>query len=139
MKFNCKEISISDEDLGCQILFSENADLGSKSANMSVKELMKSTGKYLLIQRFYSEDDFEDESESANSYYETHDENLCGDFEDFELKLSRQFLVLNFPTENIEISIQLTEKEFTELKTILPVLTNKKGKLTINENQTPTP
>ncbi|MDD4972448.1 MAG: hypothetical protein PHT07_23710 [Paludibacter sp.] len=133
MKFNCKEISINDEDLGCQILFTENADIGSKSENMSVKEIMESTGKYLLIQRFYPEDDFEDDYESGNSYYETHDKNLCGDFEDFELELSRQFLVLKFPTENIEISIQPTEKEFIELKTLLPVLTNKNGKLIINE------
>ena len=136
MKFNCKYISINDEDLGCQILFTENENIGSKSEHMSVKEIMEATGKYLLIQRFYPEDDFEDDSESGNSYYETHDKNLCGDFEDFELELSRQFLVLKFPTENIEISIQPTEKEFTELKTLLPVLTNKKGKLTINEKQT---
>lgn len=138
MKFNCKEISINDEDLGCQILFTENADIDFKSENMSVKETMEATGKYLLIQRFYLEDDFEDNYESGNSYYETHDKNLCGDFKDFELELSRQFLVLKFLTGNIEISIQPTEMKFTELKTLLPVLTNKKGKILINENQTST-
>lgn len=137
MKFNCKEISINDGDLGCQIHFSENADLGSKSANMSLKELMESTGKYLLIQRLYEEDDFENDYESGNSYYETHDKNLCGDLGNFELELSRHCFVLKFPTESIEISIQPTEKEFTELKTLLPVLANKKGKLTINENEIP--
>lgn len=136
MKFNCKEISINDEDLGCQILFTEKANIASKSENMSIKELIESTGKYLLIQRFYPEDDFVDNSESGRSYYETHAENLFGDFEDFELELSRQFLILKFPTEIIEISIQPTEKEYTELKTLLPVLTNKKGTITINDWQT---
>jgi hypothetical protein len=133
MEFNCKEILIYDEDLGCQILFTENANIGSKSQNISIKELMKSTSKYLLIQRFYSEDDFEDNSESINSYYETHDDNLCGGLENFELELSRHFLMLRFPAENIEISIKPTEKEYTELKTLLPVLTNKKGKISIND------
>lgn len=133
MKFNCKEISINDEDFGCQILFTENAESGSESGKISINETMESTEKYLLIQRSYSEDDYE----SGNSYYETHDENLCGDFDDFELELSRQFLVLKFPTEIIEISILPTEKEFAELKTLLPILTNKKGKLIIDD-KTPT-
>ena len=43
---------------------------------------------------------------------------------------------VNAGAKNIEISIKPTEKEYTELKTLLPVLTNKKGKISINDWQT---
>ena len=55
MKLNCIEISINDDDLGCQVTFSEKKDLGEESANMSVQEIIDSIGKYLLIQRSYPE------------------------------------------------------------------------------------
>lgn len=129
MEFVCKEISISDEELGCQVTFSENEDLGAKSKSMSFKEIIESNGRYLLLQRSYPEDDFED----GNYYYETHDENLCGDLEDFEMVLSRNSFVLKFPIEKIEISIKPTEKEYSELKRVLPIITNRKGKLIIND------
>ena len=53
MKINCIEISISDEELGCQVTFSEKKDLGEESANMTVQEIIDSIGRYLLIQRSY--------------------------------------------------------------------------------------
>ncbi|MEN8188156.1 MAG: hypothetical protein ABFR05_13600 [Bacteroidota bacterium] len=56
MKFNCIEISIRDEELGCQISFHENKDLGEKTENMTFNERMNSIGKYLLIQRSYPEE-----------------------------------------------------------------------------------
>ena len=127
MKFDCKEISINDEELGCQVNFSENKNLGAKSENMTTEEILNSIGSYLLLQRSYPEEYFEND----NYYYETHDENLCGDLEDFEIVLSRHYFELKLPIGHIEISITPTEKEFIELKKILPILTNKKGKLII--------
>jgi len=129
MKFDCKEISISDEELGCQVSFSENEDLGSETENMTVNEIMESTGRYLLIQRSYPEDDFE----SDYYYYETHDENLCGVLDDFEISLQRNCFELKLPIEKIYISLKPTEKEYAELKRVLPILTLEKGKLIINE------
>lgn len=129
MKLNCKEILISDDDLGCQVTFSENEDLGSKIENMSDKEIIESIGRYLLLQRSYPEDDFEDD----NFYYETHDENLCGELEDFEMVLSRNCFELKLPIETIVISIKPTLKEYSELKRVLPILAFKNGKLIIKE------
>ncbi len=129
MKLNCKEISISDEDLGCQITFSEKEDLGSETEHMSFKEIIESIGRYLLIQRSYPENDIG----NGNYYFETHDENLCGDLEDFEMFLSRSCFELRFSEENIEISIHPTDKEFAELKRVLPILIFGKGKLIIKE------
>jgi len=129
MKIQCIEISISDEELGCQVTFSEKKDLGEETANMSVKEIIDSIGRYLLLQRSYSEDEFE----SGNYYFETHDENLCGDLVDYEMLLSRTRFELKILNETIEVAINPTEKEFIQLKKVLPILTDKKGKLIIND------
>jgi len=129
MKINCIEISINDEELGCQVTFSEKKDLGEETANMSIQEIIESIGKYLLLQRLYPEDDFA----SGNYYFETHDENLCGDLVDYEMMLSKTRFELKILNETIEVAINPTEKEYTQLKKILPILTDKEGELTIND------
>ena len=129
MKINCIEISINDEDLGCQVVFSEKKDLGEETANMSVQEIIDSIGRYLLLQRSYPEDDFQ----SGNYYFETHDENLCGDLVDYEMLLSRTRFELKIRNDTIEVEINPTENEFLQLKKVLPILTDKKGKLIIND------
>ncbi len=129
MKINCKEISINDEELGCQVTFSENEDLGAKSENMTFKEIIDSIGKYLLLQRSYPEDEFA----TGNYYFETLDENFCGDLVDYEMVLTKTNFELKFTNEKIEISICPTEKEFSKLKRVLRTITNKNGKLIVNE------
>lgn len=126
---NCIEISISDEELGCQVTFSEKKDLGEESANMTVQEIIDSIGRYLLIQRSYPE--FEDESDYI--YFETHDEEFSGELSDYEMVLSREQFELKLIDGKIEVLINPTEKEYSELKKILPILTNKTGKLIIND------
>ena len=129
MKLDCKEISINDGELGCEVTFSENEELGSKIENLSFKEIIDSIGRYLLLQRTYPEDDFGRD----NYYFETHDENLCGDLEDFEIILSRQSFILKFDSEIVEISINPSDKEFADLMHVLPIIINKRGNLIINE------
>ncbi len=130
MKLNCIEISINDDDLGCQVTFSENKSLGEESANMTTSEIIESIGRYLLLQRSYPEDEFD----INNYYFETHNEDLCGDLIDYQMKLSRTFFELEIQSERIEVSINPTEKEFIELKKVLTILTDKKGKLIINDH-----
>ena len=129
MKINCIEISISDEELGCQVTFSEKKDLGEESANMTVQEIIDSIGRYLLIQRSYPE--FEDESDYI--YFETHNEEFAGELSDYEMILSREQFELKLIDRKIEVLINPTDKEYSELKKILPILTNKTGKLIIND------
>jgi len=129
MKINCIEISINDEDLGCQVIFSENKSLGEAISNMSTSEIIDSIGRYLLLQRTYPEDGFE----INNYYFETHNINLNGDLVDYEMILSRTSFELKIQNEKIEISINPTKKEFVELKKVLIILTNKKGRLIIND------
>lgn len=129
MKIKCIEISINDEDLGCQVTFSENKSLGEKAAKMSIQEIIDSTGEYLLIQRSYPE--FEDESDYI--YFETHNVEYAGELSDYEMVLSRERFVLKLLNGEIEVLINPTDKEYSDLKKVLSILTNKTGKLTIND------
>ncbi|HUX59290.1 MAG TPA: hypothetical protein VMV77_20125 [Bacteroidales bacterium] len=129
MKFDCKEISISDEELGCQVTFSEIPDLGAATENMSLKEIEESIGKYLLFQRFFPEEDFD----SDELYFETNDENLCGDIEDFKITLSRHSVKLRLDSETIDVSINPTDDEFSDLKRVLPIIINNHGELIIKD------
>jgi len=129
MKLDCKEISINNGELGCEVTFSENEELGSKIEHMSFEEIIDSIGRYLLLQRTYPEGDFG----KNNYYFETHDENLCGELNNFEIALSRQSFELKFDSEIVEISINPSDKEFEALKLILPILINNRGGLIINE------
>lgn len=129
MKLNCIEISISDEELGCQVTFSEKKGLGEETENMTVQEIIDSIGRYLLIQRSYPE--FEDESDYI--YFETHNEEFAGELSDYEMVLSREQFELKLIDGKIDVLINPTDKEYSELKKILPILTNKTGKLTIND------
>jgi hypothetical protein len=129
MKINCIEISINDEELGCQVTFSEKKDLGEDSANMIVQEIIDLIGKYLLIQRSYPEDEFE----SNYIYFETHDEKCSGELIDYEMFLSKERFELNLLNEKIEVLINPTQKEYFELKKILPILTNNTGKITVSD------
>ncbi len=129
MKINCIEISISDEELGCEVTFSEKKDLVEESESMSVQEIINSIGEYLLIQRSYA--DFEDEGDYI--YFETHDEEYAGELSDYEMVLSKERFELKLLNGEIEVLINPTDKEYSELKKILPILTNKSGKLIIND------
>lgn len=128
MQIKCIEISITDEELGCEVTFSEKKDLGEDLLNMSVQEIIDSTGKYLSLQKFYP--DFEDESDYT--YFETHNDEYAGELTDYEMVLSKERFELRLINGKIEVLINPTDEEYTELKKVLPILTNKTGKLIID-------
>jgi hypothetical protein len=129
MKINCIEISISNEELGCQVSFSNKKSLGEELSHMTVQEIIDSTGEYLLIQRSYP--DYEDESDYI--YFETHKEEFAGELSDYEIVLSRERFELKMTDGEIEVLINPTDKVYLELKKILPILINKTGKLIVND------
>ena len=49
------------------------------------------------------------------------------------MMLSKTRFELKILNETIEVAINPTEKEYTQLKKILPILTDKEGELTIND------
>jgi endo-1,4-beta-D-glucanase Y len=129
MKFDCKEISMSDEEFGCTLTLSENEDKGASEIDMTNDEIMTSTGQYVLLQRNYSEDEFEPDY----YYIETSNPDKSGELKNFSLDLYRTQLLMTYDNELFEISININDNEFENLKKALQKLTNKKGQLTIHD------
>ena len=129
MKIKGIEISINDEELGCQVTFSNKKSLGEEVSQMTAQEIIDSTGEYLLIQKYFP--DYEDESDYI--YFETHNEKYLGELSDFEMVLTKERFRLKLQNGEIEILISPTEREYSELKKVLSILTNKTGKLIIND------
>jgi hypothetical protein len=129
MKFNCKEISISYEEFGCTLTLSEKEDEGIAQMNMTIEELMNSSGQYLLLQRTYPEDEFE----SDYYYIETSKSDKSGELKDFSIDLYRTQFLMTYDNELFEISINPHNHEFENLKKILEKLTNNKGQFIIHD------
>ena len=128
MKFDCKEISISDEEFGCTLTLSEKEDNGASETGMTIHEIITSTGQYILLQRTYPEYEFE----SDYYYIETSNPNKSGEFKDFSINLYRTQFLMTYDNEIFEISINASNQEFESLKKILEKLTNKKGQLIVH-------
>lgn len=115
MTFQCEELTISDEEFGCTITFSD-----SKSADEQFKtaeEIMNSGEKYLLIQRTYPEDD----DDADNYHIETSetDVDLLSDDIEMTVAIDRERFKIEFPGAQLEIGLNLTDKELEKLKEIL--------------------
>ena len=117
MNFQCEELTISDEELGCTITFSD-----SKSADdqfKTIDEIINSDEKYLLIQKTYPEDDYEDD------YYhiESSESDTVLDSEDkITVRLSRDSFEISWSGDHLKIGLNLTHKELKDLKEIFEVV-----------------
>ncbi|MDO6604066.1 hypothetical protein [Arenibacter palladensis] len=114
MNFQCKELTISDEELGCTITFSD-----SKSADdqfKTIDEIMNSKKKYLLIQKTCPEDDYE----LDHYHIESSESDTELDSEDkITVRLSRENFEISWSGDRLKIGLNLTDKELKDLKEIL--------------------
>ena len=129
MKFDCEEISISDESFGFTLTFSEKKYDPIAESTKTIKELMHSSNEYLMIQKTYAEDEFETEY----FYFETNDPDKSGQLNTFTINLSRHQFLMNHDNELYEINIKPKGKEFEKIKEALKVLTADKGELIIHD------
>ncbi len=127
MKFKCKEISINDEELGCTITLSDRKVQNNYDKNMTVEEILNSLRQYILLQRTYPEDEFEEDF----YYFETSEFDKSGELDDFEIILSKNSFILTIESDIYEIQINPSKQKWDELKDILKKITVKKGKLII--------
>ena len=127
MNFVCKEISTSDEEFGCSVTLSENQEYNDFKNQKTCDEIMNSIGQYVMLQRSYGEDDFEQDY----YYFETSDFEKSGELDDFEIILTETKFVLIKGNEKYEIQIQSDRQIFDELKNVLLKITESKGKLHI--------
>ncbi len=129
MKFNCKQVTIDDEEFGCTVTFYEKEDKYKYEDKISIDKIMASQGQYILLQRTYAEDDFEDDY----YYIEMSEYDKSGDLRDFNIDLYRNRFLILYKNELIEVKINLDDREFEKLKTALKKIANKEEQLKINE------
>ena len=115
MRFDCKKISINDDELGCSLTLSENKDDGISQIEMTTEEILNSIGQYIMLQRTYPEDQFEEDY----FYFESSDFDKSCELNDFVINLSRKVFQLTFEDINIEIKICVDDHIFEKLKQIL--------------------
>jgi len=119
MKFVCKEIAIIDSDFGCEVTLSDRADQDDIQAGQTVEEIVNSLGQYILLQRTYSEDEFD----SEYVYFETSDFEKSGELLEFELVLSRTKFMLTVNHTLYDIGIDIDNQKYDELRTTLSKIT----------------
>lgn len=127
MNFVCKEISISDEEFGCTVTFSEKEEDNDFEIQKTIDEIMDSIGQYVMLQKTYGEDELEEDY----YYFETSDFEKSGELNDFEIILTETKFVLTTETEKYEIQIHPDRQIFDDLKSVLSKITESKGKLNI--------
>ena len=127
MNFVCEEISINDEEFGCTVTLSEKEDSGFDYEE-TVEEIMNATDQYLMLQKTYGEDEFEEDY----YYIESRDGKNTGELQDFEIFLTETEFIMTFDNKKYVIQINPNRKIFEELKKVLLKITEHKGKLKIH-------
>jgi hypothetical protein len=130
MKLDCKEISISDDEFGCRINFSQEKEEYGFDIKRSVQEIISSLKPYILLQRTYGEDEFEQDF----YYFETIDFDKAGELKDFNIDFYRKQILINYNNEIFEINININSIEFEKLIKALKKIANKEGQLKIYIN-----
>jgi hypothetical protein len=118
MILKTKSVEISDEPLGCQVVFSDTEP-----------QFDNDDEKYILIQKFF--DDDIDEPENY-CYIESHDEEIIGHYNKLEATLKRDNLELKLKKRSIKIYFEIKEKQFTELKSVLKIMLHDWGKIKLD-------
>ncbi|MBA7533643.1 hypothetical protein ES705_25885 [subsurface metagenome] len=113
MNFINKQLTITDDpNFGCTIEFSDSID----NENNTVKELLNSTNKYLMIQRSYPEDEFESdwytvESSESDTELSYKDKMI--------ISLKRDLFEISWSGDKLIIGLELSDIEYSNLDTTL--------------------
>ena len=112
--FQCIELTIQDEELGCNITFSDSRSADDQFKSM--EEIMNSDEKYLLIQRTYPEDDYD-----ADYYYieSSESDEIFNPNEKIIAVLNQKFIEINSAKEQFRIGLNLENRIFKDLERIL--------------------
>lgn len=128
MRFDCKEILISDEEFGCSISFSEKEN-GIAKEDVTVEELIHATGKYVMLMRKYSEDELEEDF----LYIETPDPNKSGEIQNFLMNLYPGKFSISYDKDLIEIGLSMHGHKLKEIKHVVKKITHQKGQLNMHD------
>ena len=130
MKFDCQEISVSNEEFGYTLTLSEIKDTGVAQINMTIEEIINSSGQYLMLQRTFAEDEYEKDY----YYIETKNPDHSGELKNFKIDIYRTQFVMTYEMELIVISLNLNDQEYESLKQVTKLIINKKEGLNFHDN-----
>jgi hypothetical protein len=115
MNFECKQLTINDDaDFGCTIEFCDTIE--NYNENQTIEEQLNASGKYLLIQRSYPEDEYEID------WYTIESSETEIDFsqkDNMYVKLSPKEFEIYCAGVTIVIRLNLSDKEYSKLNKIL--------------------
>lgn len=115
MNFECIQMTINDDpNFGCTIEFCDTIE--NYNENLTIEEQLKHAGKYLLIQRSYPEDEYE------NDWYliETSEAEIdYGEQDKMYVKHSRNEFEIYCAGVTVLIGLNLSDKEHLKLNRTL--------------------
>lgn len=127
MNFKCKELSISNEDLGCTITFSDTIEKEFYKTHRY--DEINEDEIYLMLQRTYPKDDYEKDY----YYIELSDFDRSGELNDFTIELNENSFKIEWDTNKSGIKIDINQEEFEKLKEALKIITHDRGQIIVNE------
>ena len=111
MNFECRQLTINDDpDFGCTIEF--NGTIENYNENLTIEEQLSPSGKYLLIQRSYPEEEFE------NDWYTIETSVTEIDFSQKDkmyVNLNQKEFEIYCAGVTIVIGLKLSKKEYSQL------------------------
>ena len=121
--FICKEITTIDNEFVSRIIFSDKKDEGYIEGQ-TYEEIVDSLGEYVMLQRSYGEDEFDQDYSSV----EFSDFEKSGTLEDFSIAISRKQFRMEYKGDVIDIGLALDdEATFLIIKEVLKKIINGKG------------
>jgi hypothetical protein len=111
MNFQCKQLTIADQEFGFTIIFSDSKSVDDQFK--TVEEIMNSEEKYLLIQRSYPEEDddldfFSIETSETDTELSPRDKMI--------VRLSPNKFEIDWSGDHLEIGLNISDKELKKLR-----------------------
>ena len=122
MNFECKQLNITDDpDFGCSIEFNDTID--DYDVKQTMEELLNPTSRYLLIQRSYPEDEFDNDwytIESSETDIEINQKDKT------YIKLNQNKFEIYYSGVTMIVGLNLSAKEYSKLDKVLVTRFNDK-------------
>jgi len=126
MNFQCKEITTTNNEFLCEITFSDKKDEGHIEGQ-KYEEILDSLGQYVMLQRSYGEDDFDQDYCTV----EFSDFEKSGELEGFAIVISKHQFRMDYKGYVVEVDLDLdNDQTFLMIKDILRKITKDRGHIT---------
>ncbi len=122
MQFECNNIKIEENHLGCSICFCEKT-ICQNFDKLGYENIIQNEEQYLILRRSYAEI----KEEEDYLYIETPNSEFSGEFFKIQINLYSNNLLLSTERDTIDINLKLKEEELVQLEFILKKIIGNKG------------